>query len=186
MLCYPWKLCWVCFRWYHSERVGGERVETKVRKIIRKPHRRSFSHKSRENSQSGNYGIKDDRLRLRRKETVLSPGYTFTGDKRCPSQAKRIKDETRRGTSKQCRLDYKTDKLEKLFLLIMKWYVFVLWEKRGRRDYSEERQIQEEGCDYRTRKVAREKTDYRKRRKERGRRAQEKRGSHLTVFFSLR
>lgn len=56
-------------------------METKVRKIIRKPHRRSFSHKSRENCQSGNYGIKDDRLRLRRKETALSPGYTFTGTK---------------------------------------------------------------------------------------------------------
>lgn len=49
------------------------------------------------------------------------------------------------------------------------------------------KEIQEEGCDYRTRRVTRKETDDRKRRKERGRRAQEKKGkSFYSFFFPLR
>lgn len=61
------------------------------------------------------------------------------------------------------------------------------YERKEAGEIIVKKEIQEEGCDYRTRRVTRKETDDRKRRKERGRRAQEKKGkSFYSFFFPLR
>lgn len=135
MLCCPWKLSWVCFPLYHPERVERERGETKVRKI-QKLHRRSCSQKSRENCQSGNYAIKDHRLSLRRKQTVLSPGYPLSQGVK-GAQVKLKESKMKLGEelpSPQMRPQDRTAG-NAFFSFNKKSDMYLCYEKKGRRDY---------------------------------------------------